>query len=90
MNLKNYLKESEKPSLDAFQKLVANHDITYSFSDDNRVWKRGRESMDKIHQMFQDLVKEDPANEEKCIKIWNDNIDKNLTGNRDEWYWKTK
>ncbi len=44
MNLKTYLKEVEGPSLEAFEKLVSRHDLTFSYSDDFRVWRRGEEN----------------------------------------------
>ena len=91
MNLKNYLKETEGPSLEAFKKLVDRHDLTYSYSDDGNAWRRGDASMKAIRDMKLALIKEDPANEEKCIKIWNDAVDKKIAASsREDWYWSKK
>lgn len=91
MNLKNYLKETEGPSLEVFKKLVERHDLTYSYSDDFRSYSRGEASAKEIMTMKEKLIKEDPANEEKINKIWNDNIDKNFTeAERKNWYWGVK
>lgn len=91
MNLKNYLKETEGPSLQAFEKLVNQHDLTYSYSDDQRAWRRGADSIKAILAMKEALIKEDPANEAKVVEIWNKNVDKNISQNqRSQWYWKVK
>ena len=91
MSLKNYLKETEGPSLQAFEKLVERHDLTYSYSDDQRSWRRGEDSMKAILEMRDALIKEDPANEAKVVEIWNKNVDKCIVQNqRSQWYWKTK
>ena len=88
MNLKTYLKEVEGPSLEAFEKLVSRHDLTFSFSDDFRVWRRGEESMKQIFAMRDALIKEDPSNKEKCIEIWNKNVDKKIVASEAKnWYW---
>jgi len=91
MNLKSYLKEAEGPSLEAFTKLVARHDLTYAYSDDGNAWRRGSDSIKAILAMKNALIKEDPTNEEKLVKIWNENVDKCVMPDyRSQWYWKAK
>lgn len=91
MNLKSYLKETNGPSLEAFKELVKRHDLTYSYSDDGRVWRRGEASKKEILDMRAALIKEDPTNEDKCIKIWNDEVDKKIVASETKnWYWSKK
>lgn len=39
-------KQIELPTLEEFQKLCENHDWTFGYSDDHRVYTRGRDQRD--------------------------------------------
>lgn len=58
--------------LDDFKKLVEAHDLTYSFSDDHRVWASGQASWEAIDEAAKGLLPRDVA------KIWNDKVKKVL------------
>ena len=75
--LKDYLTESEKPSLKAFADLVAKHDITFSFAN-GKPYDEGQKSFDAIYKMFNELKKIDPKNDQKCVDIWNKNVKKKI------------
>jgi hypothetical protein len=51
-----------------FLDLVAKHDMTYTFSDDQRVWERGNESMKAIRAAAKELPLE------VVEKIWSDKV----------------
>ena len=81
MKIKTFVAEDSK--MDEFEKLVAAHDLTYSYSDDHRYWVKGEESMKKIHELMKTLPKEE------CVKIWNKYVDKKIMpGSREMFYWK--
>ena len=54
--------------LDDFKKLVEAHDLTYSFSDDHRVWTAGQASWEAIDEDAKGLLPRAVA------KIWNDRV----------------
>jgi len=87
MDLKDYLKEASEPTLAEYEKLVGQFDLTYSYSDDHSSWRRGEAQAAKLRELRAELIKLDKDNEEKCIKIWNDNVDKKIVASaRQEWY----
>lgn len=62
-------------NLDEFKKLIAQHDITYDYSDDNKRYQKGRLQKQKITQ----LAKEIP----EAKDLWNAEIDRRLS--KDLW-----
>lgn len=70
-------------TLDEFEKMVNNHDLTYSYSDDGSVYRKGlaqeREIM-KAAKLF-------PSDDVK--RIWNAMVDKKLVeSTREQFYWR--
>lgn len=66
-----------------FKLAVQNHDVTYEYSDDGSVYRRGSQQKAEIFQMAQflpiDFVKE----------VWNARMDKCLIPSEaPRWYWK--
>lgn len=66
----------------AFEKLVKDHDLTYSYSDDARVLRRGMAQRDAIEEMAKQLPRE------QVVAIWNKWIDRKIVEKfRSDWYW---
>lgn len=70
--------------LEQFKALVAAHDLTYDFSDDHREWKRGHQSYRAI------LEAADGLPWDVVVTIWNENVDRRLTGGRESFYWSKR
>lgn len=69
--------------LETFKQLVEQHDITYSYSDDASVWRRGHEQRERIAE----LAKQLPAEEVEAI--WNAKVDRCLLPDyRQPFYWR--
>jgi hypothetical protein len=67
----------------AFKTAVKNHDLTYMYSDDGAVVRRGSESMAAIRLLAAEL----PI--EIVREIWNSRVDQSLAeGFRETFYWK--
>lgn len=70
-------------SIEAFTKLVRQHDITHMYSDDASVWRRGADELAVIREMAAKLPREE------VVRIWNENIDRCMSeGFREGFYWK--
>lgn len=70
-----------------FEKLVAGHDITYQYSDDNRYYSAGRQQFAQIIDLA-DQLKELGAYDQ-AQRIWNANVDQKLVPNaREQFYWR--
>jgi len=69
------------PTLDDFQRLVACHDLTYSYSDDPYYYHKGSDSYDRIISMARKL----PRSE--VVKIWNDNVRNKLSFGISSFLW---
>jgi len=75
--------------LEKFKELVNAHDLTYSYSDDFRVWARGQDSWAAINEAAKGL---DPK---ECCAIWNAKVRKEL-GENEQMYrmtvdqWRTR
>lgn len=66
-----------------FEKMVNGHDLTYSYSDDHRVWQNGSAQ----HTRIRTAAKLLPVDDVK--RIWNAKVDKALSeGYREPFYWK--
>ena len=70
-------------TLEEFEQEVSRHDLTYSYSDDHEVWRRGSSHRAKIREAAEGLPREDVE------RIWNAMVDRRLhEGYRDEFYWR--
>jgi hypothetical protein len=67
-----------------FTQLVGHHDITFQYSDDHSVWRKGQQERDVITH-YANVIGKDVA-----TKIWNDNIDASFSDEaaRKQFYWK--
>jgi hypothetical protein len=75
--------------LERFKELVDRHDLTYSYSDDHRVWTRGQDSWAAINEAAKGL---DPKD---CCAIWNAKVSKELGENEQLYlstveHWRTR
>ena len=69
----------------AFVALVNDHDLTYDFSEDGRVWRAGQASYQKIKS---EAVKFDRA---FVVEVWNASVDhKIVPSSREMFYWKVE
>jgi hypothetical protein len=69
--------------LKKFSDMVWAHDLTYSYSDDGAVWRRGQAAYDKIRETAKALPIEDVE------KIWNQVVDHKLSPDaRKSFYWR--
>ena len=55
-----------------FEQMVRNHDLTFMYSDDGEIVRRGRESLRKIRQAAALLP------EGVGVRIFNEHVDKSL------------
>lgn len=66
-----------------FREMCERHDLTYSYSDDGRVWQRGEESLRKIKEKAKSM----PQDEVK--QIWDSIVDSKIAeGYRKPFYWR--
>lgn len=66
-----------------FEALVRKHDLTYNYSDDGAVWRRGQASYEAIIKASKLL----PRSE--AVRIWNKVVDEKLVPSaRQQFYWK--
>ena len=68
-------------TLDEFKTMVARHDLTYDYSDDASVRRRGHESYMKIMEASKQFPRED------AVRIWNSEVDRKLVDGTG-FYWK--
>lgn len=67
----------------AFYEMCKRHDLTYVYSDDGRVYAKGRQSLEEIEAAAAKLP---PG---VAAQIWNRVVDeKILAEHRTDWYWK--
>jgi len=73
----------ERCEASEFARLVRQHDLTFAFTDDHRVWLAGQDSLTKI-MMMRGKLDEDVAN-----AIWNAEVDRKLASEeaRERFYW---
>lgn len=68
---------------DTFRAMCRGHDLTYSYSDDGRVWRRGEDSFRQIKTAAAQLPRE------VAVRIWNEVVDGKIAeGHRETFYWK--
>ena len=71
-------------TIDRFEALVKAHDLTFEYTEDHRVWCKGRGELIAIRKLAASLPHEDVE------RIWNANVDKVIKGSLDDrsrWYW---
>jgi hypothetical protein len=67
---------------DEFRNLCVNHDLTYQYSDDGAVWRRGNERLAVIQAAARELTRE------TAVRIWNETVDTKVSaGYRESFYW---
>ena len=69
-------------TLEEFEQMVNRHDLTYDYSDDGAVWRRGVASENAIKEAAKQFTIEDVR------RIWNAAVDKKLVESaRKAFYW---
>lgn len=67
-----------------FEKMVRDHDLTYSYSDDGAVYRAGSAAHDRIRAAARDLPEEDVR------RIWNAKVDATIAEDyREPFYWRS-
>lgn len=70
-------------TIEEFEKLVNDHDLTYNYSDDHSVWRNGNAQLKRIREAAKTLPIEDVK------RIWNAKCDRTLVASEaTNWYWK--
>jgi len=70
-------------TLEEFAKLVAQHDLTYMYSDDGRCYSRGSRELYAIKQAAESFSRDE------VVRIWNAEVDRKLVEDvRPEFYWR--
>ena len=70
-------------TLEDFEKACADHDLTYSYSDDGEYWRRGCASHERIRRAATKFPREDVE------RIWNAVVDtKVIESARSQFYWR--
>lgn len=70
-------------TLEQFETLCRQHDLTYQYSDDGSVYRRGRAEYSAIRSMAAQLPRPD------AVRIWNAVVDtKIVEGSREQFYWR--
>ena len=65
-----------------FRKLCESHDLTYDYSDDGRVYSKGKDEYDTIRAFANNNLTRVEA-----AQIWNSVVESKLRFNREEYYW---
>ena len=77
------MEKESKMTLKEFAELVARHDLTHGYSDDNRYWERGRQELAEIKSAAANFPREE------VVRIWNSEVDRKLADfAREQYYWK--
>lgn len=67
------------------ESLIAQHDLTYTYTDDRAAYRRGADEYDEIIKLSEQL------DETEVNKIWNHWVDKKIAKQfRNDWYWGVK
>ena len=75
-------------SLERFRDLLSRHDLTYAWSDDPRVRRRGAAELNAILALRDALG---PSADRATQAIWNANIDQKMDSEeRQSWYWNDR
>ncbi len=71
--------------IEKFKQLVDAHDLTFEYSDDGAVWRRGCAQLDEIRALAAKLPLE------AVKEIWNAKVDRSLVERaRPDWYWRER
>lgn len=54
-------------TLKEFEEVVRRHDFYYGYSDDHRVWNKGREESQRILRMWEDLKSQGLGDQAEAI-----------------------
>lgn len=74
---------SEITTLDDFREACARHDLTFCYSCDGDVWRRGSAEYRRIRKAAEKFAREDVE------RIWNEIVDAKLVQDyRDQFYWR--
>lgn len=74
---------TEITTLEDFRRACVAHDLTYSYSDDHSVWRRGSAAYGRIREAAKKFPAEDVA------RIWNAVVDTKLVESaRSQFYWR--
>lgn len=66
-----------------FRQMCQQHDLTFDYSDDGGVWRRGQESLARVKAAAKELPRD------VAVRIWNEVVDTKLVeGARSNFYWK--
>lgn len=75
----------QMPALSDFERMVDNHDLTYSYADDGDSWRRGQAQFDAIIKAARTL----PIDDVK--RIWKAKCDKCLIADAaPQFYWQDR
>lgn len=70
-------------TLEEFREACARHDLTYSYSDDGEVWRRGSANEDRIRKAAEKFPREDVE------RIWNEIVDQKMREDYcEQFYWR--
>lgn len=70
-------------TLEDFQRACERHDLTYAYSDDGSVWRRGSAEHDRIRKAAEKFDRDDVE------RIWNAAVDTKLVEScRSQFYWR--
>lgn len=73
--------EERNRLLDEFIGLVQAHDVTYQYSDDGVVFRRGRQQRQEIIDLSNRIGRE------HCVPVWNYLMQEKFGANADEFMW---
>lgn len=72
-------------TLAELKELIDKHDLTFAYSDDGGVWRRGQAELHRIRQAAKDFPVEDVE------RIWNAKVDRTLIESvRGQFYWRNE
>lgn len=81
-HMKHTLPDNMNAQEEEFSKLCRVHDLTFSFSDDHQVWRRGRSERDALVSFRSTL------DERRAVQIFNYHVDtKLIEGAREGFHW---
>ena len=76
------MKTQKKMTKERFRAMCKQHDLTYAYSDDHRVWRRGCDTLMQILAAAKELP------EGVASRIWNESVDEKIKEPyRGKYYW---
>jgi hypothetical protein len=73
---------TEAEKITEFSRLVRAHDITYSYSDDIRVWRKGDAEWHAIAALLQEIPRA------MAVRIWNNEVTRRFGERGKEYFWR--